>query len=112
MSSLRREILAKARIGDPDAQYELACDYDFEPPKDRRRAVHWYRKAAEQGHAEAQNLLAECLRDGVGVQKSPKEAVAWFRRAAEQRIADAQLSLGCNRSQVGVVIYGLGAEGN
>src|SRR5437588_11363075 len=92
--SLRREFLSKARAGDSDAQFEVACAYDFDPPKDRRRAVYWYRKAAEQGHAEAQTYLGETLRDGVGAQKSWKKAAIWFRRAAEQGDADAQVSLG------------------
>jgi TPR repeat protein len=91
--SQRSELLSKARDGDAAAQFELACHYDFEPPKDRRRAVYWYRKAAEQGHAESQNHLGECLRDGAGTQQSCKEALTWFRRAAEQGNADAQVSL-------------------
>jgi len=43
-----------AREGSTQAQFELACRYDFCPPKRRRLAVKWYRRAAEQGHAEAQ----------------------------------------------------------
>src|ERR1700730_4832077 len=53
----RKELLPKARAGDANAQFDLGCAYDFERPKRRDRAIYWYQKAAEQGHAEAQNYL-------------------------------------------------------
>ncbi|MCA9028839.1 MAG: sel1 repeat family protein [Planctomycetaceae bacterium] len=90
----RRQLLQLAHEGNSEAQFDLACAYDFDIPKDHKRAVRWYRKAADQGHAEAQNLLAECLREGVGTRKSNKEAVYWFRQSALQGYADAQVSLG------------------
>ena len=45
-----------ARQGDADAQYSLGLIYDqgghgIEP--DRKEALTWYLKAAEQGHEEA-----------------------------------------------------------
>ena len=46
--------------------FALAEEYDFEPPKDRRQAIRWYRMAAQTGLPEAQNALGECLRAGVG----------------------------------------------
>ena len=91
---MRRQLLAAARRGTPEAQYALASDYDFGRPRDLERAVRWYRRAAEQGHGEAQNLLGECLREGEGAQKSLREAVHWFRQAASQNVSDAQVSLG------------------
>ena len=38
-------------------------------------AVHWYRKAAEQGNAAAQRSLRRMVRDGKGVEQSYHEAV-------------------------------------
>lgn len=90
----RRELLARARTGDATAQLDVAEDYDFHPPKDRHRAVYWYRKAAKQGLPQAQNSLGECLRAGDGVRRSLKGAAVWFRKAAEQGDASACLSLG------------------
>jgi hypothetical protein len=62
--------------------------------KDPVEAVKWYRKAAEQGHADAQVNLGECFMNGQGVAKDPVDAVKWYRKAAEQGLAIAQLSLG------------------
>ncbi len=62
--------------------------------QDPRKAVEWYRKAAEQGHADAQFSLGLSYTDGTGVQKDPYKAVEWYRKAAEQGQADAQFMLG------------------
>ena len=50
-------------------------------------AVKWYRKAAEQNDAEAQNDLGACYANGQGVAKDEAEAVKWYRKAAEQNYA-------------------------
>ena len=44
-------------------------------------AVAWYRKAAEQDHAQAQCKLGFCYLNGNGVQRNDKEALLWLRRA-------------------------------
>nr|WP_315117419.1 tetratricopeptide repeat protein [uncultured Neisseria sp.] len=46
-----------AEEGNVQAQYELAGLCCNKEPKDYRKAVHWYMKAAEQGHLDAQCLL-------------------------------------------------------
>ena len=62
--------------------------------KDTGEAVKCFRKAAEQGNAEAQRLLGECYAKGDGVEKNMEEAVRWYRKAAEQGHAAAQFKLG------------------
>lgn len=62
--------------------------------KNYAEAVKWYRQAAEQGHAAAQNNLGNCYYNGRGVTKNPDEAVAWWGKAAEQGYAAAQYNLG------------------
>ena len=63
----------------------------------------WFRKAAEQGDANAQFNLGICYYDGKGVAKNPAEAVKWFRKAAEQGDARAQVQLGvCYEGGAGV----------
>ena len=57
-------------------------------------AARWFRRAAEQGHADAQNLLGYIYRTGQGVPHSDAEAVRWYRLAAEQGYARAQFNLG------------------
>ena len=46
--------------------------------------MKWYRKAAEQGHANAQCNLGYCYKYGEGVETNKAEAVKWYRKAAEQ----------------------------
>ena len=62
-------------------------------PQDYKKAVVWFRKAAEQGYANAQNDLGSMFLSGRGVLKDSKEAERWFRRAADQGYADAQKNL-------------------
>ena len=53
-------------------------------PRDDARAVELYRKAAEQGHAKAQNNPGSMFVQGLGVTRDETEAAKWSRRAAEQ----------------------------
>ena len=52
-------------------------------------AVTWFRKAAEQDHAEAQFTLGAVYAEGAGVAQDDVEAVTWYRQAAEQGHAEA-----------------------
>ena len=62
-------------------------------PQDYKEAVKWWRKAAEQGDAEAQSNLGEMYYKGEGVPQDYKEAIKWFRKAAEQGHTWAQYNL-------------------
>jgi S1-C subfamily serine protease len=62
--------------------------------KDNNEAVKWWRKAAQQGHPNAQCNLGVCYARGDGVAKDAVEAVKWYRKAAEQGSARAQYTLG------------------
>ncbi|WP_143413494.1 tetratricopeptide repeat protein, partial [Haemophilus influenzae] len=57
-------------------------------------AFKWFRKAAEQGDAQAQGGLGMMYERGLGVKQDDFKAVNWYRKAAEQGDADAQLNLG------------------
>ena len=62
--------------------------------KNRRNdTAQWWRKAAEQGHAGAQEELGWMYLMGVGVEKDKVKAVEWYRKAAEQGYARAQSRL-------------------
>ncbi len=92
-----REWRPLAGQGDADARTGLGFMYDegLGVAKSCTKAGEWYRLAAEQGHASAQNnlgLLYETL--WCGVVRSNTEAVNWFRKAAEQGDPYAQLNLG------------------
>ncbi len=56
--------------------------------------MKWYRRAAEQGHAQAQYNLGLMYANGQGVPQDEQEAVKWFRLGAEQGYAIAQYTLG------------------
>jgi hypothetical protein len=55
--------------------------------------VRWYRKAADQGNANAQYNLGVAYDNGEGVLKDEAEAVRWYRKAAEQGNSLAQYNL-------------------
>jgi len=58
------------------------------------QAAYWYRKAAEQGNANAQHNLGNCYYYGKGVEQDYTQAVYLYRKAAEQGNSDAQNALG------------------
>ena len=80
----------------PEAQYRLGLRYAIGEgvPKDAAQAVKWYRKAADQGYANAQNSLGNMF-----VDQDPAEALKWYRKAADQGDHCAQNNLGCMYAQ-------------
>jgi TPR repeat protein len=57
-------------------------------------AVSGYRKAAEQGDADAQYSLGFAYENGRGVTQDYAAAFSWYRKAADQGNAYAQVNLG------------------
>jgi TPR repeat protein len=62
--------------------------------QDYTEAAKWYRLAAEQDYAQAQNNLGEMYHEGLGVPQDYIKAAEWYRLAAEQGLAEAQNNLG------------------
>jgi TPR repeat protein len=62
--------------------------------QDFAKAFALYRKAADQGNANAQNNLGLMYRKGEGVEKDYTEAAKLYRKAADQGNAFAQYNLG------------------
>ena len=79
---------------DPELEKIFQKGYTAYNNKNYAEAVKWYRKAAEQGHATAQNNLGVCYDRGQGVEKNYTEAAKWYRKAAERGNASAQFHLG------------------
>ena len=52
--------------------------------KNTEAAIKWYRLSASSGNQDAQVLLADAIRQGIGVQKDINEAVIWYKLAAEK----------------------------
>ncbi|TAL27429.1 MAG: sel1 repeat family protein [Alphaproteobacteria bacterium] len=95
-----------SRIASEAYGYESFQEYqngtmNFNPPETHlskvpqilEESAKWYRKAAEQGNAEAQNYLGGAYWYGLGVQDDNEEAVRWYKKAAEQGNLNAQLQL-------------------
>ena len=54
-------------------------------------AARWFRKAAEQSHADAMHSLGTALTEGRGVQQDHGEAALWFVNAEKQAEIDRLL---------------------
>ena len=85
------------------AQYRLGCFYYFPPdensdpreePQDIEQGIDWLRRAAEQGHADAQALLGQAHLFGVAAESDVEQGLLWTRRAARGGAPLAQLRLG------------------
>lgn len=88
--------LKSARLGLPDAQYEVGLMYanGIGVPQDFKQAVDWIRQSAERGHVPAQYLLATRYASGVAIEKNEHQAFVWFLRAAAQGHPKAYFRLG------------------
>ena len=87
---------AGARAGWLMAQVYLANAYLQAKgvPLDYGEAMHWMRKAAENGYRQAQVNLGSMYRDGQGTPQNYGEAMYWYREAADQGSAVAEWMIG------------------
>jgi len=91
------ELQQKAEAGDVQSQYDLANMHIHIKDKGSREcdeAIKWYTKAAEQGHADAQNSLGNIYYNGILLPRNKVEAAKWYTKAAEQGHVEAQTILG------------------
>jgi TPR repeat protein len=79
-----------------EGQFYLGWNYanGIDVPKDEARAFNYYLKAAQQGHAGAQNNLGLYYEHGSGTLKDEAKAFEWFQKAAEQGDPYAAMNLG------------------
>ena len=80
-----------AQSGRAQAQYALALRYEegAGAPQNLDLALWWYRRAALQGHAAAQNNLGALYYE----QGNFQQALHWYQRAAHKGNANAQFNL-------------------
>ena len=73
------EVRKRAELGDPYEQVALATRYATgeEMPQDYSLALHWFLKAAEQGHVGAQDTLGAYYWLGHGAPKYVTKACFW-----------------------------------
>lgn len=89
-------LIRKAESGDAKAQHGLALQYETGTGvrKNTRRAVYWYRKAAEQHHPGAMNNLAFYYQKGKGgVRKNISKALQLWIDSARAGDASALMNL-------------------
>ena len=86
---------AAAFAGDKFAQFILGDCYKNgeRVAKDLKKAMEWFKKSADQGHASAQNSLGLCYEKGEGVEMNLTVAVEWYSKSAKQGRADAESNL-------------------
>ncbi len=88
--------LSSAQEGNMYAQARLGAMYatDALGAEDWENANHWLLKAAEQGHIEAQYIVAKSLQLGRGIKKNEAVAFEFLTRAAKANFVSAQAALG------------------
>jgi len=64
--------------------YTLKADAYYYDCGEFVKAVEYYRMAALNGYADAQNSLGYMYENGYGVQKSKELAIEWYKKAARQ----------------------------
>jgi hypothetical protein len=97
--------VANQTTDDPEIWGDLSVMYGngHGTAQSEEQAVFWVRKAAEQGHGNAQCNLGWMYESGQGVEQDDAQAVFWYQKAAEQHIANAQwLLAGSYRNGYGV----------
>ena len=79
-------LIEAAKNGDTKAQLKLGDFYAqaVDNVQGEKNAFKWYQKAAISENIEGQRRLAECYRDGKGVEKNLEEAFKWYARLSEQ----------------------------
>lgn len=78
-----------------DAALTLGSIYltGYGVPQDKKEAVHWYKKAADTGHAPSTVILATLYQNGIGVEQDLKKAASLYKKAAEAGYGAAQYNL-------------------
>jgi len=94
---MRDEAIKKvARTGKPDDLYAVGLMYmsTIGQEADPKAAAGWFRKAAQQGHANAQVELATLLENGTGIEQNLPLAIKLYVKAAKQGNVHALYALG------------------
>ncbi|MGW8161394.1 MAG: tetratricopeptide repeat protein [Desulfobulbales bacterium] len=85
-----------AESGDTEAQFShtMMLDLGDGIPRNKKKAIYWLKKAAEQDLAVACYSLGIKYEFGNTVRQSSEEAANWFRKTAQQEMPMSQFHLG------------------
>lgn len=80
-----KALIPAAQKGDVDAQVKVASAYYFgeKAPKDYKKALYWYSKAANAGNAKAAFYLGGMYMNGEGTQVNHYRTIYWWKKVAE-----------------------------
>jgi uncharacterized protein len=105
-----RTLLARAKQGDPEAEWEVADRYDdgcknhsgkILVKRARKKAARWLRRAAQHGLGPAQNTLGVILSNGDGIRKDIDEALWWMKKAFHAGDACAAHNIAITYREIG-----------
>ena len=85
------------KLGDSEAIYELGCCYSrgiYGLPQDMVKALEFWHRAEELGHAGAFNNIGNAYLYGRGVEEDWKKAIHYWELAAIGGVAEARHNLG------------------
>jgi TPR repeat protein len=85
-----------AEAGYPNSQYHIGVFYieGRGVRKNRRLAVHWFRRAAKKLDPDAMHALGYCYRHGRGVKRNARTGFQMELKAAKRDIVAAQFAVG------------------
>lgn len=105
-----RKVLARAKSGDPEAEWDVAERY-ADGCKDKRgriivkrspkKAAEWLRRSAEHGNSSAQNNLGNILSSGNSITKNVDEALKWYRKALHAGASYVAQNIAITYRQIG-----------
>lgn len=96
LAELSQGLLESAENGKASAQYSIARSYELgkRVKSDKNKAIHWYSKAAEQGHVDAAYRLGLIYYRGIGGFKIDfKKALRYLSLAADKNHKNSQANL-------------------
>lgn len=98
-----KNLLAKARRGDSEAQWEVGYYYEAGladhlgmtiVKSQPLRALHWYTLSAKNGNDSAQDALSALLSSGDNIKRDMRSAIYWSKQAINQGNSSAAHNLG------------------
>lgn len=84
---------AMCHVADHYCWGEGVCD-DYQGGKNYKKALEWYRKAADRNHTESIRKMGDMYNFGKGVKASDREARKWYEKASNNGDTEAMISLG------------------
>ena len=70
--------MSKGKRNNAVALYNLGCYY-YNARRDYKKALLWFRLAAEKGITEAKYFSGLIYHEGMGVQKDLQKAIYWYK---------------------------------